>query len=423
MRVPDFNNKVNLPRLCKKLGYTDYQYVRLPTFGWFAYNKDKTFIGNVFDVVAEKDRENLYALITKDKYEFLDFDLAYSSMAEAKLNNNVLETQLWTAAYSMCCKAMDSYKINYNNKKQYLKEILATNGLNGVPANKIGVITGKIMDTFKMLPWASKDLRGKLIVPTFCTPHHIASLEYCAWDSPTRLTPLWLNFEKGWYGNIKANRVVSDMKELFTIPGFTWDYKADYWTEGEVKLSEFMDVGGCINIWADAKKTTFQQSPIDVVKDSGKVAELQHYVGKLSFEQLQKIEAETNEPLLKHWKLARESRVQIGDKIYTKRDNKYFVYKKGNLLEVANFTIDIEKIIRKKSGKFYRKGTLNYGEKTVAFEMDEKFFSSNFKFQRGIHDKFLNAGLGIPIVHPDFFSKALLIIDSFNAGVQVEMEE
>jgi hypothetical protein len=144
----------------------------------------------------------------------------------------------------------------------------------------------------------------------------------------------------------------------------------------------------------------------------------------LSFEQLQKIEEITKEPLLKHWKLARESQVQIGDRVYIKRDNKYFVYnKKGQLAEIANFTIEIDKIIRKKSGKFYRKGTLNFGEKTVAFELDESYFTTNFKFQKAIKDKFLRSGLGIPIIHPDFFNKALLIIDSFNSGVQVEAEE
>ena len=93
MNCNSFNSKVNLPKFCLKLGYSDYQFKKIPTFGWFAYNKDKTFIGNIFDLVSQKDKEYLYALISKDKPEYLDFDLAYSDMLEAKIKYNLLEIQ------------------------------------------------------------------------------------------------------------------------------------------------------------------------------------------------------------------------------------------------------------------------------------------------------------------------------------------
>jgi hypothetical protein len=420
MNLNVFNSKVNLPKFCAKLGYKDYQFVRMPTFGWFAYNKDKSFVGNVFDVVSQKDREYLYSVISKDKPEYLDFELAYSDMSETQIKYNLLEVQLWTAAYSLARKELETYKVQYKGKRESLKEVLIANGLVGLLDNNIGVLTSSILDKFKMLPWPSRDLRGKLIIPTFCTPYHICSLEYCHWDKPTELFMLFLNDEKGWYGNLNHNYVAKDIKELCTTPGNTWDYKADYWYEGIVKLSEYLDVSDGIKIWTESQNTMFNVSPLKHIINSGKVGELKNYVGQLSYNQLQEIEELTGEKLIDYWRKAREHQVQLGDKVFTKRNNCYYVYKKGELVQLTNFAIDIEKIIKTKTGKFVRKGLLHFGTNTIPFEMDEKHFTTNYRFHKGIKEKFLSAGLGVPIVHPDFFGKALLIIDSFNSGVRIE---
>jgi hypothetical protein len=394
----------------------------MPTFGWYAYNKDMSFVGNIFDVVSEKDREYLYGIIAKDKPEYLDFDLAYSSMAETALNYSLLEIRLWTAAYSMCRQEFETYKITYQGKRTSLKQILSSQGLNGALVNNVGVITGKILDQFKMLPWPKRELRGKLIIPTFCTPFHIASLEFCNWDEPTALIPLFLNDEKGWYGNLKHHTIVSNISELFTIPGNTWDYKADYWYKEIVKLSEFLNVDDCIRVWTQAKNTIFSKSPLQQIIDSGKIAELKNCVGQLSYTQLLEVEEKTGEKLVDYWRKARDLQVQLGDRIFTKRDNRYYVYKKGKLMEVTNFAIDIERITKKDNGKFIRTGLLHFGNKTVPFEMEEQYFTTNYKFHRGIKEKFINAGLGVPVIHPDFFGKALLIIDSFNCHAQIDID-
>lgn len=405
------------------MGYTDYQFVRVPTFGWFAYNKDKTFIGNIFDLVSPKDQDQLYTIITKDKPEYLEFDISYSEIADVKLRTNRMEIQLWTAAYSMARKEIETYRTIYDGHKVYLKQVLEAHGLNGILRNKVGVITTAVMEKFNMLPWPKKDLRGKLLVPSFCTPSHICSLEYTTWNNLGEFFPLFLNDEKGWYGNIRKNNIVNDIKEFTTTPGITWDVKADCWFGDEpVTLSEFLDVDSSIRIWTEAKHTTFTRSPLTQIIESGKVGELKNYVGKLSYQQLQEIELITGEKLMEYWKQARELQVQVGDRIFAKRDNCYYVYKRGNLQQVTNFAVDIDKIV-KRDGQFYRLGLLHYGNQTVPFELPEKYFASNYMFPRGIKDKFLSAGLGIPIIHPDFASRALLIIDSFNAGVKICIEE
>ena len=423
MNCNSFNSKVNLPKFCLKLGYSDYQFKKIPTFGWFAYNKDKTFIGNIFDLVSQKDKEYLYALISKDKPEYLDFDLAYSDMLEAKIKYNLLEIQLWTAAYAYAKKELETYKFQHNGKRLLLKDVLLENGFGGVIANGMGVVTNAVIEKFNMLPWPKSGIVGKILVPSFCTPYHICSLEYCSWETPTTMYPLFLNDEKGWYGNLGHKHVVSDVKELWTTPGNTWDYKADYWyPDSIISISEQISPGDAIKIWTTAENTAFEKSPLTQIIDAGKLDELKLHIGNLSLKQLQEAEKQTGEKLIPYWKKAREHQVQIGSKIFTKRDNRYWVYKKGKLEEVTNFAVDVHKIY-KKGFRFYRKGDILFGDEAVPFEMEERYFTTNYMFHRGIKEKFLNSGLGVPIIHPDFFGKALLIVDSFNSGVQVEISD
>lgn len=423
MTTNSFNSKVNLPKFCSKLGYTDYQFKRIPTFGWFAYNSDRSFIGNIFDLVGQKDKEYLYSLISKQKPEYLDFDLSYSDMVETKLKYNLLEIQLWTAAYAFSKREMETYKYQYKGKRIPMRALLEEHGFAGAIENGVGVITQALLDKFDMLPWPKVPLTGKLLVPTFFTPLHIASLEYCSWDSPTDLKMIFLNDEKGWYGNIHHNRVLADIKEVWTTPGNTWDVKADYWYPNQViELSEYISTETMLRIWNEADNTTFNKSPLDHIIEVGKISELKNHIGQLSLKQIQEAEEKTGEQLVSHWKKAREQQIQIGNRIFTRRDNRYWVYKKGRLDEVTNFAIEFHRIFKRKD-KFYRSGILFYGNQNVPFELEEKYFTTNHLFHKGMKEKFLTAGLGVPLVQPDFFGRALLIINSFNPDIKVELDE
>ena len=421
MNLNSFNTKVNLPKFCAKLGYTDYQFKRIPTFGWYAYNRDKTFIGNIFDLVSQKDREYLYALISKEKPEYLDFDLAYSDMLETKIKYNLLETQLWTAAYTMAKKELETHKFQLRGKRLFLKDVLKEQGFLGVIPNGIGVITNTLIEKFSMLPWPRRDLHGRLLVPTFSTPMHIASLEYCPWDRPTDMTMLFCNDEKGWYGDLSHGKILGSIKELWTTPGNTWDYKADYWyPDTAVEISEFVSTDDIVRIWRETEQTTFAKSPLSYIVDSGNIEALKSSIGQLTPKQLQEAEEITGESLTTQWRKAREYQVQIGTRVFSKRENCYWVYKKGKLEQVTNFAIDIDRIY-KKGDKFYRTGNILFGNQITPFLMDERHFTTNYMFHRGIKEKFLTAGLGVPIIHPDFFNKALLIVDSFNSGLPIDI--
>jgi hypothetical protein len=425
MKVNDFNSRVNLPKFCARLGYTDYQYVRVPTFGWFAYNKDKTFVGNIFDVVGQKDRDQIFSLITKDKPEFLDFELAYSDHAEKTLRNNLMLIQLWSAAFAFARKEMESYMVNFKGKREKLKLILQEQGFAPLLTNNIGVITKNVLERFNMLPWpkATEPLRGKLMIATFHSPMHISSLEVCSWDNPSELQTLFLNTERGWYGDITKNNIVGSVFDLWTNAGSTWDYKSDYWLGTNiVDFDDAIDVGTLIRIWTEAKNTTFSVSPLEHIVAKDKVEDLKHHVGQFNLQQLEEAEKVTGHKLVDYWKKARELEVVVGKRHFVKRNNCYYVYSKDGLEQITNFAIDIDKIV-KRGDRFYRVGMLHFGDKSAPFELDEKYFGSSHIFLKAMKIKFLHSGLGVPLVYSTFAYKALLLIDSFNSGVPIEMDD
>jgi hypothetical protein len=384
IKLNDFNNKVNLPKFCSKLGLSDYQFVKLPTFGWFAYNKDKTVIGNIFDIVGQKDRDKLFALITKEKREFLDFEIAYTDIAESAVRQNHLQLQLWTAAYSFAKKEFETYQANFKGKKEKLSNILRELGYSGVLLNNMGIITRTVLERFNMLPWPKIELRGRLIIPTFHTPFHISSLEACPWDNPGDMTTLFLNDEKGWYGSLSHKTIVPSLRDLWHTPGNTWDYKCDYWYDDNVvTLADTLDIGDYIKIWTEAKDTAFNTSPLDRIVELGKTEDLRHYVGQLNYSQLSEIEEKTGEKLSTYWKKAKEVQVQIGKDIFVRRDNCYYAYRKGQLEQISNFAIDVEKIV-KRGTEFFRLGIVHIGNKSASFEISEKWFTTNYLFQKGL---------------------------------------
>lgn len=420
MTVNDFNTKVNLPRFCERQNITGYKFLKMPTFGWFAYKEDLTFVGNIFDVVGQKGWDTIYSQVTREMPEVLDFTLPYSELTERALRNNLLNIQLWTAAYVYAKKEFDSYKLSYKGK--LFKDVLLENGFSAVLVNNIGVVNRNVLERFNMLPWPKRELRSKLFIPSFHTPKHISSLECFSWDNPAEIFPCFINHEKGWYGNIKHGALLSNVSNLWTLEGCTWDYKCDFWTQDKVfTLTDSLEVSDCIRIWTEANSTTLNISPLEHIIDMGKAEDLKHQSGRLTLNQLEEVENKTGLKLTEFWRKARESQVKIGNLTFVRRDNSYYVYRKGDLEQITNFAVDIHRII-KRGTKFFRLGTFYLGESSVPFELEEDYFVSNRSLQQAIKEKFIESGLGIPIVFPAFINRLLLLIESFNANPIIDIE-
>ncbi len=412
----DFNSKINLPKLCSGMGYSGYLFKKIPTFGWYAFNSDKSFVGNVFDVVPPEEHAIIYKIVTKNKPGYLDFNVPYSEVTEQRLIHNLRQTQLWTACYAMAKREVDSYRVRSNGKRASLKETLAECGMSEIITNGVGVISQTVFSSFDMLG-LPKDSVGKLLIPTFSSPRHIASLELVPWNTLDQKQLVYMNDEKGWYGQL-GHKIVKDLKELATVKGNTWDSKCDYWNDQVIELSDNLTVPEYIKIWTEARNTHFTKSPLEHIKESEQFVELRNHVANLSYKQIEEIERVTGQPLASCWKQAREQQTQVGNLTFIKRDNCYYVRKKGQLQQVSNFCIDIDDIV-KQNGKFVRRGQIYFRDKIVPFEIDDRAFHSHSRFTRAITEKFIEYGVGIAIITPQLEYLICQIVASFNENAKI----
>lgn len=403
------------------MGYSGYQFIKLPTFGWYAYNENKSFIGNIFNLVKAEEHSNLYDFVVKNKPGYLDFKIAYSEVSAQRLRNNLTQIQIWTACYVASKLEVDKHLVRYNGRRVLLKDVLNEHGMSNLLQNNVGLISSHICNTFSMLPWP-KDCVGKLLIPSFCTPQHICSLDLVHWTQLDKIQNIFTNDEKGWYGQVN-HRIVKDLKELSTTPGNTWDYKCDYWTDKVVPISEHLETSEYIKIWTEAKNTHFSNSPLEYIVKARRTDELKNHVSSLSYQQIAEMEKITGESLKECWKKSRENEILLGTQTFIKRDNCYYIRnKRGVYIQVSNFTIDIEAIY-KRGNKFFRKGHIYYRDAIMPFEMEQKFFNSHHMFKKGINHKFLETGLGVPIISPQFENTILQIVDSFNENIKISSEE
>lgn len=416
MKVNSLNSIVNLPKLCAGLKLTDYQFVKLPTFGWFCFNQDKSFVGNMFDIVPPDERGNLYRYIIKERPGWLDFHTTYSEATDQRLRTNLITYGMYQACYAMSKIEVERYEVKANGHKILLKDLMAENGLPYLFNGGVGVVTPLLRDRWAMLPWP-KNAIGKLMVPSFCTPRHICSLDLVNWQTFERSATLYVNDERGWIGKL-GTQIVRDLKEVGTSGGNTWDYKCDFWNDKIINISDLLPLTDYIKIWMEAKETLFSKSPLDCIVESGNVHELQNHISSLSYKQVEELEKATGQELSGYWKRAREHTIQLGSLTYVKRDNCYYVQKRGSLLQVSNFTLDIDEIV-KIGTDFVRKGHIYFRDQITPVEIHSNMFDSHYKFKQGINKKFLECGIGVPIISPQFEHMILQIINSFNENAKV----
>lgn len=426
MNVNEFCTKVNLPKFCARLGLEGYSFVKLPTFGWYAHNSDMTHIANIFDLVKHEERIKLYELVTKDRREYLDFEINYSVFTEAKFINTYTTFALWQVAFNFACTEFESYKVTYQGKKVLLKTVLEENGFGWITKHKVGVITNNLKRKFDMLKEFNIDNKndlGMLLIPTYYTPKHIATIEACDWRDPTKLYPIYNDNEKGWYGNIAAENIVSLPVDLWTGDGFTWDYKCDYWTNGKIKkIGAGMYVDTLVNIWVESANTAFDKAPLDAIIEQGKVEQLKDYVSKLNITKIEEVEEKTGVKLTDCWKKARESQLKLGKNTYVRRESAYYQRdnRSGELIPLTNFAVDVTKII-KRGDKFFRHATIHIGRRSVDVELNDTCFHNFPRFAKALREAALQAGLGITVWYTTQGQQTLNAIESFNS-IDVHME-
>jgi hypothetical protein len=400
-----------------KLGMhtSEYDFIRLPLFGWYAKSKTQDFIGNIFDFFPIDDWPKLYGTICRDFSDCFDFNLPYSEYAEKKLYQNQTRIMTFQSVWLLSKQEAQVARARNFDKVTYFKDILVDMGMPYLIANEIGYLTEKVMKAFPKLNLENKyKYKKTIVIPSFSSPKHICTLELAKLNDIHTRELVFMNGEYGWYGK-SGVEILRDFNELKVKPGNTWNYKNDYWnTEKAVGISDMLGTEQLIKIWSEASKSKFKTSIVDLMLGKMGSEDLKNHVALLNYSQVQELEKNSNQKLMPYWMKTREHQFNVQGKTYVKRDKAYFLIKRNEEEQLTNFTLDISEIkkITTKNGdeEFVWCGMIYFEKIAIPFEMEDKYFVSRHLFSKGIRQKFLSLGIGIPFINEKYISQLLTMI-------------
>ncbi len=418
MTINEFNSKINLPALCLHRGYRGLEYVKLPKFGWFAFNKDRSVVHNVMSL-GNWAPSQAYQYLTKDHPEFQESRLVYSETSERKLAADATRLAAYKALYSIALDEMEMGRIRTPFGKAKVRSVLEQEGLPKFRENMIGMVTSRALTNEHLGYTIGDKFCDRFIVASFCTPFHPCSFESV---NPFKLedTEEMMTFgERGWYG-VLDKVICTGINEFGATVGNTWDKKVDYWQQKIVDLSPNLDEKQCLQIWVEAKNSRFTQNPIDIIVQNNKIEEIRHFLKELNLPQIRELEKLTDTNLFNHWKKSKQEEITVGGIKFIQRDFRYyFIQGEGLEVEYTNFTINIT-TIKKVEDKYVYCCNINHNGTEVAAEIPQASFRSSYVLSNWLRDFFLVAGMGIPLITPTYKQYLLYIIQKFSENALVD---
>jgi hypothetical protein len=412
MLLNSFNSKINLPSVVSKLGGSsaDFDFVRVPMFGWYARSKTSDFVGNIFDFFPIGDWNRLYRIVCRDFSDCFDFSLPYSEYAEKNLFKDQTRIMQYQSLWLMSVQEAQTSRARYHDKVLYFRDILNDMGMPELLNNKVGYITEKVLKAF---PGLSLDRKYKykktIVVPSFCSPKHICSLELAKLNEMNERETLFLNCEYGWYGK-SGVEIVRNIEELKIKQGNTWNYKNDYWNNTPVKLSSMLTTEQLIKIWSENNHSLFTEDLTELLIGKQGNDDLKNHLSMLNYSQVLELEKLSGQRLMDSWMKSREQQFTVQGRTYIKRDKAYFLVGKREEEQLTNFTLDIKEIRKKNEDEFVWCGMVYFEEHAVPFEMEDRYFVSCFLFAKGIRKMFLNLGIGIPFINEKYIRQLMTMI-------------
>ena len=412
MLLNSFNSKINLPSVVSKLGGSsaDFDFVRVPMFGWYARSKTSDFVGNIFDFFPIGDWNRLYRIVCRDFSDCFDFSLPYSEYAEKNLFKDQTRIMQYQSLWLMSVQEAQTSRARYHDKVLYFRDILNDMGMPELLNNKVGYITEKVLKAF---PGLSLDRKYKykktIVVPSFCSPKHICSLELAKLNEMNERETLFLNCEYGWYGK-SGVEIVRNIEELKIKQGNTWNYKNDYWNNTPVKLSSMLTTEQLIKIWSENNHSLYTEDLTELLIGKQGNDDLKNHLSMLNYSQVLELEKLSGQRLMDSWMKSREQQFTVQGRTYIKRDKAYFLVGKREEEQLTNFTLDIKEIRKKNEDEFVWCGMVYFEEHAVPFEMEDRYFVSCFLFAKGIRKMFLNLGIGIPFINEKYIRQLMTMI-------------
>ena len=415
MTIQEFNSKINLPAVCQSLGIKGYEFVKMPKFGWFAYNKSLTEIKDIFEIFPEEERPLIYKRYVKDDRRYLDFAITYSEYIQNRLNSQYMHYLNTSVAWKHCIQeAHEGMVKTGKTTKVKATKFFENMGLTKLLDVGCGIMNERIIKDkyFSKLEWVPGHEGNRIIIPSYATPLHPCSFELAALTTLSNRKLVACYGEAGWYGKLDTT-IVSNLEELTKYIGYTWNHKCDFWTRGVSDLSPTLTTKEQLDVWVEAKNTKIKYDIVDNLLSLNRGSELKNSLKSLSLAQVKHLETKLSLPLIESWKVQQEEEQVVGQLKFIKRDNKYYLERKNVTYEFTNFIVQITGVV-KKNDKFYRTGFIGHGESLYPFEFDNTVFLNPRGFYNHVTKFFFENGIGLPLILVSFQNLITEVINKFN---------
>jgi hypothetical protein len=392
-------------------------------FGWYAKAKNSEFVGNIFDFFPIQDWKKVYGIVCRDFSDCFDFNLPYSEYAEKTLYKDQTRVMQFQSAWVLSLQEAQAARVRYYDKVLYFTDLLNELGMPALIANKFGYLSDKVIKSFPNLDLENKfKYKKNVVIPTFCSPKHICSLEISKMSEINERELVFLNGEFGWYG-ANGIEIVKDLNELKIKVGNTWNYKNDYWNTTPINLSEMLSTEQLIKIWSQSKQSKYPEDIKDLMLGKQGHDSLKNHVAMLDYSQVVELENKSQQPLIDYWMKSREQQFTVQGRTYIKRDKAYYLLKKTEEEQLTNFTLEVTEIKKKSEDLFVWCGIIYFEEHAVPFELEDKYFTSCFLFTKGIRKMFLTLGIGIPFINEKYVRQLMTMIQLTAHGVKINNSE
>lgn len=429
MTLNDINCKVNLPSYFSEHQLVGYQFTKLPRFGWFGFNSTRSEILSFSDLLIRQSKGDMdeagkllkhIILARKDLHEI---PIPYSETLLNKALRSLHEHRFWQLVHKASMVDLsEGGLIRVDKKLVPAEKWMNDNGFTSLIDDGAGTISEKLVSQIGAASKITLE-HPTLLMPSWFTPKHIASLELLDPATCTLGEHMYTLGEKGWYGTLDGS-VLPSIEYLKELRGCTWDKKADYWTTEPLDVHPHVPVNQLLQIWQEAKATKFITSPLDRI-DLTKDAEfLKGSLPKLKYPQIKELEDKLKTPLVADWKKLSYNEVTIRGIRYYQQNNQYFMeMMNGRVDDLADFTITIERIVQTTAETYSFIGVLAHDNDYIPFEWRYEAFQTPGALMLNVRKLFFENRLGIPIVNMQYQRALVEVIQSLNRHVLVEKED
>lgn len=404
-----------------------YVFRKIPKFGWFAHNPGTGIVTNLVEIMdtGKNAGQAIYRKFTKET-QFQENKMIYSESVESKFIANFDLYRKIRHAYGVCVEeANTNGKVRWKNGEMVgFNRIMEEYGLTKLVENgRCGIITERAAkERYEGRPLDfAPHMLNKILVPTFYTPSHVASLSYTSaaeFTSVNQHHEFYCPIETGWYGSIN-DTVVPSFSALLIDRGCTWDKKVDLWSTEITKLHKELSVKQLIDIWKDAKQIKLKDSPLELIKDRKGIEHIKENLTGLSFAQVSELEKLTGEKLTEYWEIQSQKELEVSGVKFRQQHSRYYIIRNHNEYEYTNFAVKLTKII-KKNGEFLQQGFIIYNNTETPFECKRSAFSGYHNIMEELTNIFLESGIGVPVVSPTHKHYLTNVIYAFNPDIPIE---